>query len=401
MKGQGRETGMNYRLMHKNVAVMEIGIDQYTNSITKIGTVNHIEHLPVGIQRNKHGVDPGSLNRWWATRAIPASRSGIREALELMDVQAPQMLLTKCLGLSLSDQYWVCPAESSVKWEQVNFFQNPFSEDVGNALFGKGPDSGAFDLMSPDNTSDGWLRKKWKIINGKRCLMKSGSNPYQQEPLNEILASSIQKRLGIEGVTYGLTWEDGVPFSICEDFVTPTTELISAYHVYQTQKKENHVSVYQQYLKCCEQLGVPDVMESLDRMLVLDYLIGNTDRHMNNFGLFRNADTLEWIGAAPIFDCGTSMWHDQVTSMIRPGKDIPAKPFRSKQSEQIKLVTSYDWIQFEALAGIAEEWNETLKQSEYMEPARKDVLCYGIQSRIRLLEEFVQQQEKGFSIGLQ
>ena len=39
-------------------------------------------------------------------------------------------------------------------------------------------------------------------------------------------------------------------------------------------------------------------------MLVLDYLIVNEDRHLNNFGLIRNAVTPEWIGAAPLYDNG-------------------------------------------------------------------------------------------------
>jgi len=56
------------------------------------------------------------------------------------------------------------------------------------------------DLLSPCNTSDGWLRKKWKIIDGKRCLLKSGSNPFQQEPLNEVLATSLHQRLNHTGL---------------------------------------------------------------------------------------------------------------------------------------------------------------------------------------------------------
>ncbi len=34
-------------------------------------------------------------------------------------------------------------------------------------------------------------------------------------------------------------------------------------------------------------------------MIVLDYLIANEDRHLNNFGVIRNAETLEWLGFAP------------------------------------------------------------------------------------------------------
>lgn len=39
-------------------------------------------------------------------------------------------------------------------------------------------------------------------------------------------------------------------------------------------------------------------------MIVLDYLIVNEDRHQNNFGVVRNAETLEYLGAAPIYDSG-------------------------------------------------------------------------------------------------
>ena len=55
---------------------------------------------------------------------------------------------------------------------------------------------------------------------------------------------------------------------------------------------------------CCEALGIRD---AVDRMIVLDYLIVNGDRHQNNFGVVRNADTLEYLGAAPIYDSGTSL----------------------------------------------------------------------------------------------
>lgn len=40
--------------------------------------------------------------------------------------------------------------------------------------------------MSPDNATDGWLKKKWEIINGKRFLIKGGN----QEPLNEVIATT-------------------------------------------------------------------------------------------------------------------------------------------------------------------------------------------------------------------
>lgn len=90
--------------------------------------------------------------------------------------------------------------------------------------------SGSPSLMSPDNTSDGWLKKKWTIIGGKRCLIKGGSNPYQQEPLNGVLASKLMGRLGgaVSFIPYRLLWEGGMPYSVCDDFITSDTELVTA-----------------------------------------------------------------------------------------------------------------------------------------------------------------------------
>ena len=48
---------------------------------------------------------------------------------------------------------------SEVEWKHINFFENDFSDDVGNILFGE-PAAQRIDLMSPCNTSDGWLKKK-------------------------------------------------------------------------------------------------------------------------------------------------------------------------------------------------------------------------------------------------
>lgn len=209
---------------------------------------------------------------------------GIENALTKLHMSSTQMLLEKCLGLSLSDQYWVCPKDSGITWERVNFFENTFSGDVGNILFDQTASGNPVSLMSPDNTSDGWLKKKWKIIDDKRCLIKGGSGATQQEPYNEVLASRIMDRLDIPHVKYSLLVEDDYPYSVCEDFITPETELISAWHLMQTSRKPNHISIYQHYINCCEENGVSEIRKALDQMIVLDYLLVNEDRHLNNSG---------------------------------------------------------------------------------------------------------------------
>ena len=81
------------------------------------------------------------------------------------------MLLVRCYGLSLSDQYWICPEGSGLTWDAVNFFDNDFSDDIGDVLFGANKKADVLDFSSPDNTSDGNLKKRWKIMGGKRKII--------------------------------------------------------------------------------------------------------------------------------------------------------------------------------------------------------------------------------------
>lgn len=388
-----------YVLMHKNVPVAELALDAASGAIAAVGEVWETAHVPVGIPVRNRIIDRGALNEWWRGRAIPASRLGIRDALLELHFPNTQFLLEKCLGLSLSDQYWICPGGSGLVWEKVNFFENPFSGDVGDILFGKGTGNRNISLMSPDNTSDGWLKKKWMVIDGRRCLLKGGSGATQQEPYNEVLASRICERLHIPHVAYTLmkdygqdnsfcqTETDNHPYSVCDDFITPDTELISAWYIMQTVKKPNHISVYRHYLDCCQRLGVPDMEAAVNRMIVLDYLIVNEDRHQNNFGVIRRADTLEYVGAAPIYDSGTSLWFDKPTSMINARAKAVCKPFKSSHEEQIKLVTDFSWLDFSALEGIDEELGEIVKGSLFVDEARCSALCRGLKGRIEMLEE--------------
>ena len=303
-------------------------------------------------------------------------------------MSVPQELLTKCYGLSLSDQYWISPKDKPLLWKNINFFDNSFSDDVGNLLFGYGEFSDCMSLVSPDNTSDGQLIKKWKISDSKRVLIKGGSNPYQQEPLCEVIASEIAERLGIEHTEYKIIWENDRTFSVCKDFITSETELVSAYNIMKNIKKPNDLSEYEFYIKCVEELGIKNIRQQTEKMLVLDFLICNEDRHYNNFGLVRNAVTLEWEGVAPVFDCGTSLWYNTQVNLIIPiSPSISSKPFKKTHNEQIKLVKDFSWLDLDRLDGIECMADEILSQSEYISKARKNVLCNAIKQRVQLLRE--------------
>lgn len=383
---------MNYTLMHKYIPVVELMLDEDTSNIIKIGQIFNKEHLPVGVQVKHDIVNSLDLKNWWNDRSIPASRIGINNALEILKIEDTKMLLTKCFGLSLSDQYWIKPInKDDITWEKINFFENSFSEDIGDILIGKKINSKNISFHSPDNTSDGFLKKRWKIINNKRCLIKGGSNPYIQQPFNEVIATLIAELLNIEHVKYEIIWDDDKPYSVCEDFIDSNTELVSAWRVMQMKKKDNNTSVYRHFINCCQSLGIKDATLKVNQMIVLDYIIANEDRHQNNFGLIRNAETLEWISIAPIYDSGSSLGYDKLTSQLLNIKDYECKPFKNTHDKQIELVTSFDWIDFDALDNVESKvknmFNQVKDYNKTIDEERINTIIQLIKNRINKLKE--------------
>jgi len=392
---------MNCTLMHKKIEVVHLEIDDDNADILKITGVSDLNHLPVGCLVADGKPNRASLNEWWRGRAIPASRSGIREALLEMNISHTEQLLNKCYGLSLSDHYWINPDDNPLDWDKINFFDNDFSEDVGNILFGHQAPDGDINLVSPDNTSDGWLKKKWKISDGVRVLIKGGSTPYRQEPLNEVLATALHSRLGTASyIPYSLIWDDNLPYSVCANFVTKETELVSAYRIYLTQKQPNHRSLYDHFLDCCGVLGIPGMADFLDYQIATDYIIANTDRHLNNFGALRNPETLEWLGPAPVFDSGTSLWHNLLAMEINRGADADSKPFKKKHSAQVSLVNNFGMIDFSALIGLGDEFGDILSSSSFIEEARVSALCRALNRRVGQLQNIAEQHMAGQGQGM-
>lgn len=195
----------------------------------------------------------------------------------------------------MSDQYWVKPADSNIEYKDINFFEHDFKDsEFTNATFSSGVDSSTkISLISPNNTTDGRLKKTWIIKNNKRYLLKGGYKNELMQPYNEVLASMICERLGLNHIKYIIEVINEKVVSKCECFINTDTELIPAHKIlYEIQKKEN---VYEEYIKILENKGINNVREKLENMFILDYLILSEDRHLNNFGIIRNVNNLNWI----------------------------------------------------------------------------------------------------------
>ena len=305
---------MRYYLMHKNIEVAEMEIDNDGN-ISRVRISNKAnEHLPLGCQMNLM-----KFYEWWKDRAVPSSRKGSKHALRELGLTSTQSMLVNNLALSLTDCYWIKPVSSNLYWEQVSLFRNNFIDIFGDLTFDT---TRHLDMKNKTifkyASSQGELQKKWCISSsGERFLVKGNWGTSYQQSLNEVFASMIHNMQGISFYTpYYLTQisvEDN-NFGIgclSYNFCSENIEFISAWEVLQTVKLKSNESWYLKLKDICKnRFGFSDeyIDNFLGYQILTDFIISNTDRHMNNLGVLRNPDTLKYIGFAPIYDSGNSMF---------------------------------------------------------------------------------------------
>ena len=374
------------------------------NVISKIYEIYNIEYAPLAVfnaSKNRSSSLTKTVNDWFRGRGIPSWRKDLEKLLDKLGVSSSVELLNKSYGLSLSDQYWLKDVNSAVKWEDINFFTNDFEYE---AYLDASLDSSSKSIVSldknifksPNNTTDGMLQKGWIIESGKRVLVKGTYTSNKEEPINEYLASQICKRLGFDYCNYEVEWSDKTKLiSKCNDFINENEELISAYDIYNSEKKPNNISNYEFYIQILEKHNVPNARENMENLFILDYLMLNNDRHLKNFGIIRNVNTLKWEKVAPIFDTGESMQCDKYTDEINfsSGK---GKFFSNtdKDYEDILKIIGKNILRVDLskLKGICDDYRLILEKYQDkldMSDKRKEKLVSGLNKRITKLSEFI------------
>ncbi len=393
--------------MHKDIPVLKFFSrdDFYKLEIQDIFSE---KYLPIGICKEiskKVQILPDNerFTVWWKNRTIPSGRKNLEKALKLLNVKNKDGLLKKTHSLNLTDQYWVKKDNEDLKWSKINYFDNGFDDSIGEYLLLKRERTFSENSYnSPDLFTDGLLPKRWLQKDGKIYLIKGTDSTFQQEPFNEALATYLCHHLGINHVPYSvsvLTNDDGEKeyFSLCENFVTKDTEFISAYDITKSFKKLNNESYYQHFVRCCNSLGINDFEKELHKMLAIDFLMANTDRHLHNFGFIRDANTLEWRGLAPVYDTEKSLFLKKaVLKESYAAIDIEAKPFKDNQAEQFNLLNKdfLKGLDFSKVEGAGKWFYELLASNSYFSEERRKSLCSLVNNRIKSISYLIENDKK-------
>lgn len=390
-------------LMNKNNEVLFANYDTATGVFTEIYDVFNIDYAPYILNSFyvkgdiNNTIFRTNLSEWFKGRGIPSWRDKLDLLLHRLNVNAPCELLNKAFGLSLSDQYWLKPSNTNIKYEDINFFDNDFDyAEFMEASLSKNSQiiKNISSLKTPNNTTDGMLKKAWIIENNTRYLLKGGYKNDTLQPFNEVLASEICKRLGFNHVEYTLdTYKDTI-VSKCPCFITKDTELITCHQIMNNIKIPNNETYYEEYIKILEEKGIKDARIKLENMYILDFLIMNEDRHLNNFGIIRDVNTLKWLDIAPIFDNGQSLnieYYDEEEMHIRG----EGKLFYEIKSfdEIIKVVKNIKRININKLENLPEWFDNLLHKYQNLSgysDTKINKLCILLNRQINKLKKIIE-----------
>lgn len=294
--------GQRYELRHKNHTVLLFEFEPRVNLLEIVEPAR----LPLLMQNPADFDSKVFFSKWYKHRVTDIQRRERRLAYKshrVYDLCTPDCADIN-YGANLSDHYWICSEGSSITWEEINFFENDFDPADENSLWT------AYGKYTPDNFTNGNLRKFWTIKDGVRYLAKYNSLQYDELQIgahNEVFCSKLLQKLGINHAEYQLGFDDriGEFYSLSKCMADTVYELVPAYHVIDDYHTEG--SYYELFLDICKNTLGLDVQKQVDEMIAFDYLIGNEDRHWNNFGLLRNSETLEYVGFAPLYDNEYSM----------------------------------------------------------------------------------------------
>ncbi len=257
--------------------------------------------LPPGMQPTPDGVW-----KWLRSRTLPPNRRYADTLCIMMGIRPGDVerILAVGLGLSLNDSYWVCPVGFERRFEEVNLFENGFSDVLAAVAYTGHLDLGGSPLsgLTPELTTGGSLQKAWRIGADGRRLLYKGSTPGWEpgEWASECLASQVVQRFAAPSVPYWHDVWDDRECSVCPCFCTRDVS-------YAPAALSSGSSSFVANLSFAQAAG-GEALEAFADTWVFDALVCNTDRHLTNLGYLYGASTARLLGPAPIFDNGRSLF---------------------------------------------------------------------------------------------
>lgn len=291
----------SFTIMHK---------EQEVASITKGGqcSIFSEQFLPYNLYLNDEDDIDSRINNlenfyyWCSSRMLTLDRKYAKEILNTLEKKqavtdrdrAEISISYHCL--SLTDVYWVKKQNEKLTFQDISLYRNSLAGAfVDVSLRGKEMTLQNLELLTQadvagDVATVGVAPKAWIRKNGTFYLLKGGD---ERDVDAELLASRIIDCFAIEHVRYSQDEYDGHKVSV--------SEIISS------EEKSLVPSEYVEIYALNHGTSLMDIIREkswyeFNMMNIIDYLIGNNDRHWANWGFFADNENNELTGLHPLMD---------------------------------------------------------------------------------------------------
>ncbi len=290
-----------YAIMHKDRKVASINSDGSC-------TIYFPTFLPYNLYlENSDDIDDRLNNlmnfyAWCSSRVLTLDRKYAKEILNALgmkqsatDKERAEIAISyHCV--SMMDVYWVKGLREKVVFDDVNIFRHFLTAaSVDVSLRGRSLTVGNSELIgpgdiAPDVGTPGVAPKAWVRRDNTFKLFKDG---HERDVKAELLASKIIDCFDVEHVKYEKDEFDGQPVSACRIITTEDRSIVSA----------EYVNIF----ALNHDVSLMDIVFEKSKnayymMNIIDYLVGNNDRHLGNWGFWVDNKTNKIDSLYPLMD---------------------------------------------------------------------------------------------------
>lgn len=258
-----------------------------------------------------------NVPKWLETRAIDCHRANsrlLKKALRLTQKDDISTVVS-VNAVTITDCYWIKPLDSALKYADVRFENDYFSSLALTGSydsFNRAADSRS--SKTPELTNTGSFEKCWKLINGQWWMYKKANH---EEMFSELFIYNLGVKLGFNMAEY----KKGKGIVKTKDFTDNASINFEPAYSF-LGDNEDYIENVKKLREIC-----PDSVGDYVRMLFLDTICANPDRHTFNYGILRHTDSGKVLALAPNFDNNMALISRGYPKNISRKNDLLVKLF--------------------------------------------------------------------------
>lgn len=277
-----------------------------------------------------HFIVGKDFTSWLEGRAIDSHRTNsrlLKKVLRLANRDDANTALA-VNAVTITDNYWFKSDNENLNWDEVKFNENFFDK---LALKGDPDSFNQKPSRTPELTNIGSFEKCWRLVDSKWQMYKSGND---NQIFSELFICRLGKALMFNMADY--EYEDG--YVKTKDFTDSRVNFEPVCSV--MGDNEDYSDNFDYFMTLSTDIAVDYL-----KMIYLDSLCYNMDRHTNNYGLLRNIGTGGIISLAPNYDNNIALISNGYPTDVSREKDGILKfffEFLNNNSKAKELFKSLD-----------------------------------------------------------